>query len=176
MNRNQRIGRILHVANSNPTEIHFDRAERFYCLKQFLCESFASTDGVDYQHIRKECWECDGNVTDQRFSQTLAGKCYKCGGSGIYSERIVKLQRYQLGDFTFHKPCGTIVGAKPTIEGLIRHRPSPLAHIAFGALAMLFKPELIYPIFNRVNGKAFERLVVRSAQVAKWINQEEIPF
>lgn len=111
------LGFILHVANTSPP-IGLLK-DRFYAMKQRILELFGTLDGHDIQYITKRCWGSYG------YAGCQGEDCPKCGGSGIYNFFWVKLERWQLGSYTFHRPIDRRQSnpwGKVTIEGLIEHR------------------------------------------------------
>lgn len=100
------IARLLHLANSSPPAV--GRTE-FYALKERLCRRYGRMEGYDLQHIVKSCWDCDGRKG-----------CWRCGGSGVYSQVWVYLERWRIGGYVFHKP-------------IIRHytKPETLGSVTF---------------------------------------------
>lgn len=151
-----RVGRVLAVANRNPVN-----RRMFYGLKTWILENYGKADGNDFQLIVKPCWG--------EFRRDCDDTCRNCGGTGEYSRRTVILERYRLGDSLFHIPRGTIVGAVPTIEGLIHHRPSWAQPVAALALALTFSPALYMTWLQCTPERCFGRRVSRASQVARYI-------
>lgn len=128
---NRRLAIVLKHANSSPPSGDLER-KAFYELKSAICAQYGDPDGEDIQHIVKPCWGygymgCDDD-------------CSKCGGSSIYSEKWVILQRWKIGGQVFHKPLRTVVGsfAPATIKGLIKHKPSKMAKACQRVLNTVF--------------------------------------
>ncbi|MFA5029048.1 MAG: hypothetical protein WC713_14355 [Candidatus Methylomirabilota bacterium] len=86
---------LLVRANTKPPHSH---REPFYQLKDRLLHRFGRLVGTEWQHIRKTCWSCDDGVRDD------GDCCWKCGGTGIYQQTWVLLERWKFGDATFHRP------------------------------------------------------------------------
>jgi len=106
---------LLHIANRHPPYLH--RTE-FYELKDRILKRHGSIVAYDTQHIVNECW----GYYDAGSCQGAA--CRKCGGSGVFQEKWVALERWHFGRYTFHRPW-TVVYVKPalaaSIEGRIQH-------------------------------------------------------
>lgn len=106
----------------------FEQKRTFYILKDAILNEFGQIDGYDLQHIKKKCWNCDGDGIFKRYGW-FDGKwvivdrerCRSCI-KGVYAEYTVPLQRYILNGGIFHKPVTTATGEyKGKIEGLVRH-------------------------------------------------------
>jgi hypothetical protein len=112
------------------------RRTEFYALKDRLLQRYASYDGVDVQHIVKPCWGpgCDGD--ENRFT-CPGSSCRKCGGTGVFSERFIPLQRWNFEGRIFHRPMGETSKRPATIEGHILHGDVD-AHAAADAALWLF--------------------------------------
>lgn len=107
---------LCHLANSGtPTR-------EFYELKDRMLREFAEFRGHDIQEITRECW---GDQRDEHGDWHGCGpKCRRCGGTGIFSQRWVRLQRWHWGRYVFHIPDGS-TSIKPDsvqIVGRIEHR------------------------------------------------------
>lgn len=155
------LGDVLHIANSRPPLI---RQREFYALKDKLLQRYGTSDGFDVQHIKKECWSCDGTGKAYRdafvFGQwrsVYVGKCFRCN-NGVYHEFWVRLERYRLGRHTFHIPKERtsadpgLVMQHPMIEGYIRHHDYP-GHLPLEAafwLFLVFEPAVFRSIFGRI--------------------------
>jgi hypothetical protein len=106
------LSTVLHYANANPPFL----AEReFYAIKDRLLEQYGQPDGHDVQRIEYACWNCDGSTW-----------CNKCGGTGIYNEKWIMLERFNFGRFQFHRPVPEFkfwpkLKGLPTIEGKVQH-------------------------------------------------------
>jgi len=109
---------LLHYANARPPLFSTD----FYKLKDRLLFKFATCQGYDVQEIRKECW---GNRRDAFGDVSGCGpRCTRCGGTGIFDLFWVRLERWQWGRYTFHRPIwrGRIKPLSPIqIHGRIEH-------------------------------------------------------
>lgn len=91
---------LCHYANADPS---FSR-RYFYDLKDRLLRQYAEFRGHDMQEITKECW---GDKRDEYGDLHGCGpKCRRCGGTGVWDRRWVRLQRWQWGKYTFHIPDG----------------------------------------------------------------------
>ena len=110
--------RLLHYANASPP---WQRTE-FYALKTRLLHTYAKFVGHDIQEIKKECW---GDKWDDEGGQRYGcgPNCRRCQGTGIFSIRWIRLQKFRWGKYTFHCPDG-VSYIKPhlvQINGLIEH-------------------------------------------------------
>ena len=93
------LAMLCHYANADARGNH-----RFYDLKDRLLRQYAAFDGHDMQVITKECW---GDKRDEYGEWTRCGKsCRRCGGTGVWDQRWVRLQRWRWGKYTFHIPDG----------------------------------------------------------------------
>lgn len=139
------IARLLHLANQGPP---FSRRSEFYALKERILARFGTRAGDDVQHIRKECWgyEEDGYC--------LGRHCNRCGGTGIWDERWILLERWELCGYVFHRPAGSTLRRDVTIEGRITHgkrnRQASLAAALW--LALIFDRQLFWQIFRASRG------------------------
>jgi hypothetical protein len=134
---------LLVRANAKPPHSH---REPFYQLKDRLLHRFGRLIGTEWQHIRKTCWSCDDGVRDDGDS------CWKCGGTGIYQQTWVLLQRWEIGGAIFHRPVrrtpldphGVV-----TIHGYITH-PEYRADTteALLWLALLFDRRLFWGVLR----------------------------
>lgn len=135
----RRLAVTLKHANSCPP-FQADARQDFYALKQAICAAYGQRDGIDVQHIRDKCSRCtDGFVyTEYEMPDEI---CRKCGGSGIYADRWILLERWKIAGHVFHRPVGHTESRTATIEGRITHRPSRLAYVAHRVLALTFRPQ-----------------------------------
>lgn len=115
----------------------------FYQIKDRLLKRYGRRVGTDVQHIRDECWgyesvgHCEGKY------------CRKCYGTGVWSERWIELERWEIGGRIFHRPSGqtgTRFAMLTTIEGRIRHRDvsGSTAKEALLWLALLYDRRLFW--------------------------------
>lgn len=124
---NDMIGRLLYLANARPPRGK-DHKQRFYAMKQRICQRFGSLDGFDVQHfVGKQCFGCDGSGVHYYWSGDR-DYCWRCGGSGWFKrERWVVLARWRIGVRIFHQPSGvsyetpSLPLRRTTIEGFIEH-------------------------------------------------------
>ena len=111
------LATLLHYANASPP---VNRTE-FYALKDRLCRRYAEFRGHDIQEIRKECW---GDQRDVYGDWGGCGpNCRRCGGTGIFDVRWVRLERWHWFGYVFHRPDGD-TRIKPDsvqIHGRIEH-------------------------------------------------------
>lgn len=110
--------RLLWLANSDPPCIH---RQRFYAMKYVMLRRWATPAGYDVQHIRKECYGCDGTGVYRDSGRD----CRRCWGSGAYSDKWYRLDRWEWHGRIFHTPAWEITrrDANPvaTIEGHVQH-------------------------------------------------------
>jgi hypothetical protein len=101
---------LLHLANAERSV-----GRDFYECKTFLLRRYGRFDGHDMQEIQKECW---GYRDDE-----CGPQCRKCGGTGIYSQKWIRLERWKLGNYLFHVPNGTTYSRPDSvqIQGRIEH-------------------------------------------------------
>jgi hypothetical protein len=127
-----RLATVLHHANCSPPP---HCREDFYKLKQAICEKFGVREHDDLQRIVDKCW-------GYRYTE-CGPDCEKCGGSGIYSQVIVRLERWRLAYRVFHKPIGRVSAPiEPiTIEGRIRHTHKKLGFACWRVLTLLWQPQ-----------------------------------
>lgn len=129
-----RLAIVLKHANASPPP--HARTE-FYSLKQAILERYGKLVGHDMQEIVDRCW---GYRHDP-----CGPQCDKCGGTGIYNKKIIRLERWELASQIFHRPVERISAAfapsTPTINGRITHRFSKLAFACWRVLTCLFQPQ-----------------------------------
>jgi len=129
------ISWLLYLANARPPS-EKKQKERFYAMKQRICERFATPDGFDVQHFTgKKCWSCGGSGIHYYWDERDEDYCWKCNGTGWYRrEKWVILKRWKLGKRVFHQPDGVAYGhpfpslRNITIEGYIEHGYHGFAH------------------------------------------------
>lgn len=122
------ISWALYLANSSPPGGR-ELRQRFYAMKQRICERYGTPDGYDIQHFDgKKCFGCDGTGIHEYWDSGDQDYCWKCGGSGWFKrERWVTLKRWRVGNRVFHQPDGvsyekpTPVLRNITFEGFIQH-------------------------------------------------------
>lgn len=127
----RRLAIVLKHANSAPPSGDLQR-QAFYELKQRICEQYGESDGEDIQHIVDKCWGYRYHPCDD--------DCDKCGGTGIFSEKWIILQRWKIGGLVFHRPTRRVSEPEllPLINGLIRHKRSKMATSCQRVLSMVF--------------------------------------
>lgn len=114
------LGWWLWLANARMgSTISRETKDRAYAVKDRLLRRFGRLIGEDIQHIVRVCYTCEGSGWYEH-----GDPCRRCGGTGIWSERWFRLERWQLGNRVFHRPVGPM--ARPmngmvTIEGRIYH-------------------------------------------------------
>ncbi len=116
------IAKLLHIANSDPPSNKHWR-DRFYAMKNRIVHRWAKPDGFDLQAFEgKKCWTCGGDGLWDEYNE-----CRRCEGTGWYrSPRVIRLNRWRLGRYTFHEPVLTAYReAKPdeniTFRGRVEH-------------------------------------------------------
>ena len=96
--RQRLLATLLHYANAGHP------GQRLYDLKYYLLRTYARFDGHDLQEIRKECY---GQATGYYEWEGCKGpKCSKCGGTGVFDIRWIRLERWQWCGHVFHVPSG----------------------------------------------------------------------
>jgi hypothetical protein len=110
------LGLLLHLANAHPPS---GRRSEFYALKDRLLRRYGALIDYDVQHIVDKCWGDSDRLGCE-------GKwCGRCGGTGIWRDRWIVLERWELGSWIFHRPTNLLraPNALPrVIEGRIEHR------------------------------------------------------
>lgn len=102
------IARLLHYANAEPP---LNRTE-FYALKERLLRKHGRFCGHELQEIKKECWGDRWWVGQYDHDDghnppiPCGPKCTRCGGTGIYDIRWVRLERWEWCGYVFHRPTG----------------------------------------------------------------------
>ena len=141
------IAWLLYHANRNPSQ-------DFYVVKEKILKRHGKPVRLEYQHIKKQCWTCNGSgiYPYRSFTKT----CLNCGGTGIYREFWSQLRVYKINQYEFHIPCkGGIFFKKPDgignfINGYIRHKSEPyrLSQEAKLWLFMIFGRELFWRSYS----------------------------
>jgi hypothetical protein len=107
------LARLLHLANTSPPAVY--RAG-FYGIKDRLLRRHGKLIGHEWQHIVHHCWRCE----EYGFSR----HCRRCGGTGVYQQFWVQLERWAWRGYLFHRPCAR-VWQKPeesvAIDGYVKH-------------------------------------------------------
>lgn len=81
---------LCHYANADPSF----SSRYFYDLKDRLLRQFAEFRGHDIQEITKKCW---GDKRDDYGDWHGCGpRCRRCGGTGVWDRRWVRLQKYAM--------------------------------------------------------------------------------
>jgi hypothetical protein len=138
---------LLHLANADAPTLH---RRDFYALKERLLARWGTIVGEDVQRYRRECY-------GYGFDGCEGKSCRKCGGTGVFSESWVLLERWEFCGYTFHRPVGpTRPRAVDYIDGRIRHEGvDPRAsHDALLWLTLLFDRRLFWRSLtsSRFNG------------------------
>lgn len=152
------LSTLLHYANR---DIPYLAKERFYDIKKDILKRYGQIVDTDYQHIKKECYSCDGTgIFHPEYRRSEP--CWKCR-KGIYEEFVTYLAKYKFGKYYFHTPYHKVYilrdGELPNykfIEGYITHK-APKYHIGNECALWL----LLYYDF-----KTFKR-IIRSSQRLK---------
>lgn len=167
------VGELLFLANSRPPIWK----QEFYELKDKIIKRYGTPAGFDVQHIRKECYECEGTgkilKTVMLYGEPWLGKgasCWKCNETGVYTEFWTHLLRFRVGRRLFHQPEKKYCSdpemnlQRPMIEGYVEHK-TPKYYLnaeAFYWLALIFDTRLFYKHFGHVGhlSRKFTPLVV----------------
>lgn len=114
---------LCHYANANPSGCR----NTFYALKDRLLNQYAEFLGYEMQEITKPCW---GDKRDDYGDWHGCGPtCRRCGGTGIFDRKWIRLQRWEWGKYVFHIPDGStrIQPDSVQIHGRIKHANHVLA-------------------------------------------------
>jgi hypothetical protein len=118
-----------------------------YELKDKILRRWGALVGMDVQHIVRMCYACEGAGY---WSSDPNDSCDRCGGTGNYDERWIRLERWQLGARVFHRPAGYDF-VRPAegvnvIRGYITHTDvdHDVSAEAFLWLALLCDPRLFF--------------------------------
>lgn len=135
------LGWLLHLANR---DMKMSCKEQFYAVKKTLLIKYGTKLGEEIQHIRKECRSCDATgVFKCEWKQREV--CFSCNGSGVYEEYWTRLDKYKLGNYSFHNPTKRQYVYNPLFEqialpiiiGYINHK-TPKYRIGTEAMYWLF--------------------------------------
>lgn len=108
------IGFLLQLANR---DVDLVTKDKFYPLKQSLLKKYGKRIGEEIQHIKKECYSCDGTgIFSCDWKQPE--KCWSCCGSGIFEQYWTRLERYKIGKWYFHNPTKKQFFYDPLFEGV----------------------------------------------------------
>lgn len=175
------LGEVLHCANSRPPDI---KERQFYALKDRLLQRYGTGDGFDVQHIKQDCWDCDG--TGKLYAEYMhlghltsiyVGKCKRCT-DGIYRQFWVRLERYRLGRHVFHTPKERyyndpgLTMQRPLIDGYIRHHNYP-GHLPLEAafwLFLAFEPRLFWQMFGHLGAHKAKTPICWLSNQVYWIS------
>lgn len=148
------LSRLLWLANAQMSSC-IDRTAG-YAIKERILRRWGALVGEDIQHIKRMCYGCDGSG-----EYWTGADCYRCAGSGIYDEKWIRLERWELAGRVFHRPAGYMsrpMNGMVTVEGRIIHeRPNLRAcEEALFWLALMFDRSL----FRRMmmSGRAYGSL------------------
>lgn len=167
------IGWLLHHANQCPP--YWLRTE-FYSLKEWVCVRFGLWERAELQHIVKECWDCDSRSVVVRGCRSCLTRGKR---PGIYDEFWVRLERWTVGKYAFHKPT-LRYWSKPEwagveIEGYIRHDKNRrwVSMECFLWLALLFDRHSFRRAMRNCSADGWLPLSVihhfyRACQVDRW--------
>lgn len=116
------LGKVLHIANSEVRDNQI--RPLFYGVKDRVLQRFGTGElRDDIQHIELKCRGCYGCGIWRKGSWN-EDTCFRCGGTGVYQHRYIRLERWTLGGFKFHIPRERLEQKPeqaPTIEGKIDH-------------------------------------------------------
>lgn len=97
---NRYFQKLFYQANA---ESYSQKRSLFYPLKHRLLQRYGTPDGWDRQEIVKICYTCDGTGVYVN-GWGICDECWHCN-NGIYSQKLIRLSRYRLGDRVYHVPC-----------------------------------------------------------------------
>lgn len=137
------LSKLLWLANSDPP----CSRKRFYAMKDVILKLWGEPDGYDVQRIVKACWG-DRWWDDEGDEANGCGPgCRRCGGTGVWEEKFIRLERWKLAGRNFHSnptrisrpdKSGETAYGPVTIDGRIGHkRPGRIADEAMLWLALL---------------------------------------
>lgn len=112
---------LFYQANAG---VYPQKRSLFYPLKHTLLQRYGTPDGWDRQKIVKICYRCDGTGVYVN-GWGICDECWHCH-HGVYSQRLIGLDRYKLGDYVYHVPRLRSPESNDTtfnqqIDGLIQH-------------------------------------------------------
>ena len=107
------LGWLLHLANR---DVKIYCKEQFYAIKKNLLTKYGTKLGEEIQHIRKECYSCDGTGR-YKCDWKLTESCWSCAGTGVYEQYWTRLDKYKFGGYTFHNPTKKQYDYQPLFEG-----------------------------------------------------------
>lgn len=108
------LGFLLNLANRDADMITKDK---FYPIKNRILLKYGTRVGEEIQHIRKECYSCDGTGVF-RCEWKPKESCWSCGGTGVYEQYWTRLDKYKLGKWYFHNPTKRQYEYEPLFEGV----------------------------------------------------------
>lgn len=116
------VATLLHYANSSPPWLW---RNEFFRLKDQLLRKYGTFLGTSIQEIRKPCWG-PWFWTEWGYEPTkcLGEKCPRCGGTGNFDVRWVRLLKWEWCGFVFFVPAGDTrikPEREPDIGGRIEH-------------------------------------------------------
>lgn len=114
------LATLLHYANANAS---WCGRNDLYALKEKLLRRYGELAGQDIQEIRRECW---GPFNDWGDPTGCPGEdCPRCGGTGIYDLKYIRLERWAWSGYVFHRPAERLYRlpdpASVNIHGRIEH-------------------------------------------------------
>lgn len=98
MMRQRLLAKLLHYANAG----HPAFRSEFYALKERLLRKYGTFRGHDLQEIKKECY--GESVGYYEWAGCKGTKCRRCGGTGVFDIRWVRLERWEWRGYVFHRP------------------------------------------------------------------------
>ena len=125
------LGLLLHYANRGVPTL---TRSKFYELKTLILKKHGKFIRQEIQHIKEECWSCDGTGVFKS-SWKLPEPCWNCY-DGVYKEFWTRLDKYKISKWEFHIPIERMIGysplnegeSLPMIEGYINHK-TPKYHL-----------------------------------------------
>lgn len=151
---------LLHNANTNPV---FCYKKQFYEIKDTILRKHGINWGdYDLQHIQKECWTCNGTGIFPYPSNIRT--CLRCGGSGNYIDRWIKLNIWHFWKYEFHQPSDSEplygktleqiymdkkLSPRRIIDDYISHRAKKWDADCCLILFLLYNPKLFWRAFGR---------------------------
>ncbi len=124
---NRYFQELFYQANAGS---YWQKRSLFYPLKHKLLQRYGTEDGWDRQCIVKYCYACEGTGVYVN-GWGIADECWRCN-NGIYSQKLIRLNRYKLGDprrgscRIYHVPQSCVVDPEDAnfnqeIDGIIQH-------------------------------------------------------
>ena len=143
------LGHVLWLANSEASHAG-EWKHSFYFVKDTILERYGERlPDCDYQEITHSCRSCYKGIWHR--GSWNEDVCWRCGGTGVYRQFWVRLERWKLGNYMFHRPCGRLE-EKPetvTITGKVAHaQTGSLGWEAAAWLGLLFRRNLLRAMYH----------------------------